>query len=176
MFGRTTYPCSQPSIITIPYASQPPKGCCPPERSIKTSVGYCCPVVIPDSIQAQAESSRIASKVKTVFTSSPASQNCGGPLIVQQTTPIVPGAPIPYVPAGAPAASITVQQRAAQVVAASVNPYNPATRFSQYFPQQPLLLHCQTVKYVKADTLPSVNVCRPIQRFTGLPNALVPPG
>jgi hypothetical protein len=67
----------------------------------------------------------------------------------------------------APAASFTVTNRAAQVVAAANNPYNPNTRFSQYFPPAPIP-YCPPVKYVIADTLPSVNTCRPIQRFTGV--------
>jgi len=177
MFGRTTYPCSQPSIITIPFASQTVY--CPPVRLNKTSVGMCRPVVIPDTIQAQAESSRIASKVKSVFMTAPATANCignggnGSSNVVQSTTPVTPGAPIPYATTGAPAASTTVQNQAAQVIAAATNPYNPATRFSQYFPPAPMP-YCPPVKYVKADTLPSVNTCRPIQRFTGIP-ALLPP-
>jgi len=172
MFGRTTYPCSQPSIITIPYASQ--TVCRPPVRVNKTSVGSCRPVVIPDSIQAQAESSRIASKVTSVFATTPATPNCvgnggnGSSNVNQSTTPVTPGAPIPYVPTGTLAASVTVQQQAARVVAVSMDPYNPATRFSQYFPPAPMP-YCRPVRYVKADTLPSVIQCRPIQRFTGSP-------
>jgi hypothetical protein len=137
-------------------------------------------VVIPDTIQAQAESSRIASKVKSVFTTVPTFPTCvnnnKGSSVQQSTSAVTPGAPIPYATTATPAASKTVQNRAAQVLAASTNPYNPVTRFAQYFPKQPPLFYCQTPTYVKADTLPSVNTCRPIQRFTGLPNALLPPG
>ena len=178
MYGRTTYPCSAPVLATIPFASQ--TVCVPVVRTQKTSMGYRCPVVIPDSIQAQAESSRIASKVKSVFMTAPASANCEGNSgsnqsnVLQSTTPVTPGAPIPYAPVGAPAASFTVANRAAQAVAISVNPFNPKTRFSQYFPPPPMP-YCPPVRYVKADTLPSVNTCRPIQRFTGIPAAAAPP-
>lgn len=178
VYGRTTYPCSAPTNVVIPFASR--TVCCPPEPKQKTPVGPCCPVVIPDTIQAQAESSRIASKVKSVFTTVPTYPNCvnnnGGASVQQSTSLLTPGAPIPYASTGAPAASKTVQSKAAQVVAASTNPYNPTTRFAQYFPKQPPLFYCETPRYVKADTLPSVNTCRPIQRFTGIPNALLPPG
>jgi len=171
MYGRTTYPCSAPTNVVIPFKSQ--TVCCPPVRLNKTSVGPCCPVVIPDSIAAQSESDRIASKVKSVFATTPAVADCVGGTgtgvnnVQQSTTPVTPGAPIPYISTSAPAASFTVTNRAAQVVAAANNPYNPNTRFSQYFPPAPIP-YCPPVKYVIADTLPSVNTCRPIQRFTGV--------
>ena len=180
MFNRPMRQCAGPVPYSIPLSGTPV--CCPPPFRKKTSVGYCCPVVIPDSIAAQSESSRIASHIGSVFLTSAAGAplcdgsgsegGSGGP--VQSVTTLTPGSPIPYTSVGTVAASLTVRQRAAQVVSASTNPYNPATRFSQYFPPAPIP-YCPPVRYVRADTLPSVNVCQPIRRFTGIPDALVPP-
>jgi hypothetical protein len=174
MYGRTTYPCNAMTNVSIPFKSYVPCNSTPVDN--KRSIGYVPPVRIPDSIAALSESDRMAKQecpaYVTQLTTAPfydcsGSSSFSGP----QTTivPVVPGTPTPSVAVGTTPASVTMSIRAQQVQQASTNPYNPATRFSQYFPPAPIP-YCRPMRYPSKDPLPSVNVCQPIRRFTGIPD------
>ena len=138
------------------------------------SVGYTPPVVtnvaaVPESVRVTAET--CPSLFVTTNVIAPCSANSTISVVTtnKQTTliPTVPGAPIPYVTVGTIPASRVVQGKAQAVVAQSVDPFNPNTRFSQYFPPAPIL-YCPPVRGPNTDPRPSVNVCQPIRRFTGV--------
>ena len=162
MYGRTTYPCNAMTNVVIPYLSR--TVCCPPSRPNKTSV-VCCPSPpIPDHIAARSESDRIASlhgPAKVRVASSPL---CGLPTVSTATILVRPGDTPPYMPVGTVPASTTTSRKQQQAV--------EAPRFSQYFPPAPIP-YCRPMRYPSNDSKPSVNVCLPIRRFTGIPT---PPG
>ena len=172
MYGRTTYPCNAMTNVTIPFLSQ--TTCAPPSRNAKTSVGYCPPVRVARA--ALSESDRIATIgagcMATVTQIAAGSCDQSGSSTGPQTTqvPIVAGCPPPYVPVGTVPASVSMRIQRDQVLAAENNPYNPATRFSQYFPPAPIP-YCRPIRYASNDSKPSVNTCLPIRRFTGIPGA-----
>jgi hypothetical protein len=85
------------------------------------------------------------------------------------SVPTIPGAPLPYVTVGTVPASVSVAAKGAAAAAAASNPYNPDTRFSQYFPPAPIP-YCPPARSPNTDPRPSVNQCMPIQRFTGVTN------
>ena len=72
---------------------------------------------------------------------------------------------MPYVEVGTTPAHLTTQQYATAAVANNFDPYNPATRFSQYFPPTPR-------PYICPERIPNNlpiprSVCVPVTRYEG---------
>jgi hypothetical protein len=169
MYGRTTYPCNAMTNVSIPFLSQ--TSCAPISRSNKTSIGYYPPVRI--GVAALSESDRIASLSCTAVVTQIAAGSCDGSQrsTGPQTTqvPVIPGGSLPYVAVGTVPASVSMGIQRDRVLATATNPYNPETRFSQYFPPAPIP-YCRPIRYPSNDPKPSVNTCLPIRRFTGIPD------
>lgn len=78
--------------------------------------------------------------------------------------PVYPGNTPPVVPVQTMPASITTQQRALSVTAVESDPYNPATRFAQYFPAPPIPYICPE-RIPNNYPLPSTRPCVGFTRF-----------
>ncbi len=78
--------------------------------------------------------------------------------------PVYPGNTPPVVPVQTMPASITTQQRAISVAAVESDPYNPATRFAQYFPAPPIPYICPE-RIPNNYPLPSTRPCVGVTRF-----------
>ena len=148
---------------------------CPVGRVTKAGNPYCPPTQSPGS--AKSESARMTEQqcrpawVTTQIgppcedaTSNPSS---GSPVsqTVRILVPVPVSGPMPYVSVGTVPARITTQQAATATVATAYDPYNPATRFRQYFPPAPL-------PYVCPERIPNnlpipTSVCIPVTRFEG---------
>jgi hypothetical protein len=94
-----------------------------------------------------------------VTSSSPVSQT------VRVLVPVAPSGPMPYVQVGTIPARISTQQAATATIATAYDPYNPATRFRQYFPPAP-------IPYVCPERIPNnlpipTSVCVPVTRYEG---------
>ena len=76
------------------------------------------------------------------------------------------GVPIPLVTVGTKSASRSQQERAYNIIFRQTNPYNPDTRFNQYFPPPPIPYVCPE-RLPSNDPLPSTAPCLPLQRFQG---------
>jgi hypothetical protein len=63
-------------------------------------------------------------------------------------------------------ASATVRKTVEQIKRNEVDPYNPVTRFSKYFPAPPLPYVCPE-RLPSKEPIPSTPECIPIQRFQG---------
>jgi len=132
--------------------------------SAEQNQNTCCENRVLNSIEglnsAIPESARlVAERCSTIIVS----VQSGGS--TQQTNvQLTPGAPIPYVDVGTKPASATTYQRGNNVLNIAIDPYNPATRFSQYFPPPPLPYVCP-VRMPSNDPKPSVRPCNPISRF-----------
>jgi hypothetical protein len=140
------------------------------------SIPYTPPVVT--NVAAVPESVRMAAEVcPTMFVTTNVSEVTGTNSTICMTPsnnqklsiPTIPGAPISYVTVGTVPASVSVQMRAQAAVLQTSDPFNTANRFAQYFPPAPIP-YCPPVRGPNTDPRPSVNVCLPIQRFTGIPN------
>lgn len=139
---------------------------CPIGRVTKDGNPYCPPVASPGS--AKSESARMAEQqCRTALVTTQLGPACGGP--VSQTVRVevrVPAAaPMPYVDVGTVPARITTQQAATAAISTGYDPYNPATRFRQYFPPAPL-------PYVCPERIPNnlpipTTVCIPVTRYEG---------
>lgn len=87
------------------------------------------------------------------------------------TSSFVLGAPIvatqpPVVNVGTTPASVTTTAAAVAASNAAVNTYNPATRFSQYFPPAPLpFMPPSMFRVPNNDPKPSVVTCTPLRRY-----------
>jgi hypothetical protein len=137
---------------------------CPPVPII-SSVLYCCPVSSPSS-GAKPESARmVVAPCKYAWIQSATSDPCN-PQPVVLSTIVSPGAPYPLVPVGTTPASKTIQQQKQILVNDASNPYNPETRFAQYFPAPPIP-YCPPTRIPNNDPKPSTRPCVPIQRFQG---------
>ena len=82
----------------------------------------------------------------------------------QLRVPVYPGNTPPVVPVQTMPASITTQQRAISVAAVESDPYNPATRFSQYFPAPPIPYICPE-RLPNNGPKPSTRPCVGFTRF-----------
>lgn len=126
------------------------------------------------------ESARIASSrcaMATATVTVPASGSCAvtNPQSNSQPSftpsnrvqiPVLPGSAPPAVNVGTTPASLTMLQAARTVLSQESNPYNPDTRFRQYFPTPPIPYQCPERipnNFPKSSTKP----CLPIQRFQG---------
>lgn len=162
--------------------------CCKPPARRKDSTPYCKPVISYG--QSLTESDRMAKEVcSTMYVTTYVGPSCltagsgngssgGGSSAentvasakVQTTVPVIPGGEIPYVEVGTIPASLTIRQTATNVVALANDPYNPATRFSQYFPPAPIPYICPE-RIPNNDPKPSTRDCIPITRFIGSKDA-----
>ena len=79
---------------------------------------------------------------------------------------VIPGTPPPYAVVQSVPASVTTRNNALTTVALSVDPYNPATRFSQYFPPPPIPAPCPVRPQVIQPPPLNIN-CVPVTRFKG---------
>jgi hypothetical protein len=73
---------------------------------------------------------------------------------------------IPYIPTTTTPASVTTSQLRANIQLSESNPYDPATRFRQYFPPAPLPYICPE-RIPNNEPKASTRPCLPIQRFHG---------
>lgn len=130
-----------------------------------------CPPVQGKEPGAIAESSRLTAQVAAC--GSAWVQTVPGPRcsvsepsgsIIRVAVP--PAGPLPVVEVRTTPASLTTQQAATATLFDATNPYDPATRFSQYFPPPPLPYECP-VRYPNNDPKPSVRDCVPVTRFMG---------
>ena len=138
------------------------------------SVGYTPPMktnvpAVPESVRMTNEACPSLFVTTNVIVPCASNSTISVVTTDKQTTlvPTVPGAPVSYVTVGTVPASQGVLAKAQAAVAQTTDPYNPATRFSQYFPPAPIP-YCPPVRGPNLDPRPSVNVCQPIRRFTGV--------
>jgi hypothetical protein len=144
-------------------------------RLTKAGNPYCPPVNSPG--QAIPESARIAeqqcspavvtTQIGPSCVDSTTTPNSGAPVsqTVRVLVPVPRAGPMPYVNVGTVPARITTQQAATAAVESSYDPYNPATRFRQYFPPAPL-------PYICPERIPNnlpipTSVCIPVTRYEG---------
>jgi hypothetical protein len=154
------------------YAKYRP--CPQPQQLAKTSVPFCPPAQAPGP-GAIPESTRMIrdqcpSAWVTTYQGPAAGETCGAPESLTTRTvrvqiPVALSAPMPYVEVGTTPASVTLQQTQTNTIAAASNPYDPATRFAQYFPPAP-------IPYICPERIPNnlplpPDVCVPITRFKG---------
>jgi hypothetical protein len=153
-------------------------GCPPQPKQILQPA--CCYNRLAGSSQSGAnpgaipESSRmLQQQCSTLWVTTVLPTNCvvgggGGSTVekVKISVPSNPGtAPVP-VPVSIAPASLTTQMKSADVLLAAQDPYNPATRFSQYFPPQPPGVECPE-RLPNRDPKPSTRDCVPVSRFHG---------
>jgi hypothetical protein len=148
---------------------------CPVGRVSKPSIPFCPPPPSPGS--AIPESARMAKQLcRTAIVTTQRGPACesassnptaGEPVsqTVRVVVPVPPGGPMPFVEVGTVPARITTQQAATAVVGTAYDPYNPATRFRQYFPPAPL-------PYVCPERIPNnlpipTSICIPVTRYEG---------
>jgi len=137
-------------------------GCAPVPN--KSSVPYCRPISSHGS-GAIPESVRMATGCNYAWIQTVTTNTCDPkPIIV--STIVNPGAPYPLVPVGTTPASRTIQQQKQILENDASNPYNPETRFSQYFPAPPIP-YCPPMRVPNNDPKPSTRECVPIRRFQG---------
>jgi len=88
------------------------------------------------------------------------------PQPVMISTIVATGTPMPLVVVASTPASATIQKQK-QIIANNVSdPYNPATRFAQYFPA-PSLPYEPPVRLPSNEPPASLQTCQPIRRFQG---------
>jgi len=85
---------------------------------------------------------------------------------LKTTIPVVPGADVPYMPVGTTPSSSTIQAKKKAIEDAVSDPYNPATRFAQYFPPQPPAYE-PPMFTPNNYPVPPLNTCLPPQVFQG---------
>lgn len=148
---------------------------CPVNRVTKAGNPYCPPTrspgsAIPESarmVEQQCRTAWVTTQIGPpceIATSNPTS---GSPVsqTVRVEVPVPASAPMPYVVVGTVPARITTQQAATATIASGYDPYNPATRFRQYFPPAPL-------PYVCPERIPNnlpipTSPCIPVTRYEG---------
>lgn len=116
----------------------------------------CCPSN-PGSGHSIPESVRIQSLSCEVRANTSESANTNIPLVVVNNTPV---------DVGTTRASFTSQQRVTTVLNGALNPYDPNTRFNQYFPAPPIPLACP-VRIPSNEPLPSIRPCVGVALFKG---------
>ena len=80
--------------------------------------------------------------------------------------PVIPGGPLPFATVGTVPASLTTQQQTQALQLVNSDPYNPATRFAQYFPTPPLP-YCPPPRLPTNEPPAPLFPCVPTQRFQG---------
>ena len=138
-------------------------GCSPVPT--KSSIPYCCPVPSPGH-GAIPESARISVEPCAFAWIQTTSTDPCNPRHIMISTIVSPGTSYPVMNVGTTPASQTIQQQK-QILANIVSdPYNPETRFAQYFPAPPLPYEPPT-RMPNNDPKPSTRTCQPIQHFQG---------
>lgn len=151
--------------------------CCPPQRRGPQTAACCIPrasSALPGSNPgAVPESTRIAQSgcgEAWVTTNVPLTcadtDSASATMRVQKIrVPTTPGTALPTVVVASTPASLTTQYKAAQVATTASDPYDPATRFAQYFPPQPPGAPCNPERI--PNPAPPERPCVPITRFHG---------
>lgn len=122
---------------------------------------------VPESVRLHAKD--CANVTVTVSDSSPL---YGLPIYAVENPPnrlylpVIPGYPMPMTEVGTTPASQTTQRRALVTQIVAKDPYDPDTRFTQYFPPKPVPYQCPA-RLPSNDPLPSVRICQPIRTFQG---------
>jgi len=134
-------------------------GCCPSRWNSIEGLHS----AIPESMRISAGACNPSSFQYSTFVTVPS----GDMNSLLTSVPIVAGGPIPYVDVGTTSASATTNQRGLNVVNAATNPYDPATRFSQYVPAlpRPYISSICPVRTPSNEPLPSSKPCIPITHF-----------
>lgn len=130
-----------------------------PSNAKRIVTKECCPVPPSPGPGAIPESARMASdQCSSLWLTTEAGQKI--------QVPFIPGTPPAYATVQSVPASVTTRQNATTTVALSADPYNPATRFSQYFPPPPIPLPCPVrPQVIQPPPMPAQ--CVPITRFKG---------
>jgi hypothetical protein len=141
---------------------------CPLNRVQKAGNPYCPPVQSPGS--AISESARLAqSQCRTAWVTTQKGPVCPSEEPISRTARIevvVPASgPMPYVEVGSIPASLTTQQAGTTVITNAYDPYNPATRFRQYFPPAPIPYECP--ERIPNNLPIPTSVCIPVTRYEG---------
>ena len=156
---------------------------CPPQPKLRFEAPYTPhqsspgPGAIPESVRVTSEqcnpvwlTTAVVPICQSTFTSpvvTPAGVQFPPTGRVQKIqVPFIPGTPPAYAVIQSVPASLTTRQNAIATVAQGANPYNPATRFSQYFPPAPVPLPCPIRPQV-VQPPPQPDNCDPITRFKG---------
>lgn len=156
---------------------------CPPQTG-GNSIPYCPPQRITSEKSAIPESARmIAQQCSTVYVTTLAGPNyctnellstntssgssgSTAPRVQKITVPVAKGAPLPIVEVGTIPQSVLIQQKAAEVMLTNSNPYNPATRFAEYFPPAPIPYVCPE-RIPNNFPQPSTRPCIDVTNFRG---------
>jgi len=140
------------TIITAPY--------CP----VQTQPGH---ETIPESVRMiteQCPTAWVTTLVTPLCTNTSSDPITATTQIIQ--VPVNTNTPPPYVDIRSTPASVTTRQQALTVLSQSSNPYDPSTRFNQYFPPQPPPPPCP-VRIPSNEPKISIPVCVPVTRFKG---------
>lgn len=149
--------------------------CCPPKTGAAL-IGSCCPLppIAGGSARPGAipESARLIAQrcpEMWVTTNEPISCANGdaassGTTRVQKIRVPTTTGTLPIVQVGTTLASVTTQYKATQVLNNASDPYDPATRFAQYFPPQPPVPPCPERI---PNPAPPDRPCVPNMRFHG---------
>jgi hypothetical protein len=86
--------------------------------------------------------------------------------VQKRLVPVNSNTPIPFVDVGTTPASVTTRQQSLTALSQSSNPYNPTTRFNQYFPPQPPPPPCP-IRIPSNEPKISIPPCIPVTRFKG---------
>jgi hypothetical protein len=129
------------------------------------SIPLCEPMPSPGP-GAVPESTRIAVEPCTTAWVAATPKSVCDPQPTKTQVAVIPGMPYPIVDVVTVAASKTIQQQKQALENLTSDPYNPATRFSQYFPAPPIP-YCPPTRVPNNDPKPSTQPCRTVVRFQG---------
>jgi len=142
---------------------------CPPApKRVPTSA--CCAAGAASKLPgsdpgAVPESVRIAEvKCGDIWTTQMIAKDCS--YTTQKVKLPIAGGSVPFTDVGTRPASVTTMMKGESARITTVDPYNPATRFSQYFPAPPLPYECPE-RIPNNDPKPSTRECLPLRRFRG---------
>lgn len=165
MYNRYKYCCPGPTPATL----RPSPSVCCPDRLAGSSKAGSNPGAIPESarvLKEQCPTAWVQTVVPTMCIDSDAA-NPGATVQVQKIqVPVQKGSMPPSVPVVTTPASVTSQLRSTAVLMNASNPYDPTTRFSQYFPPQPPGYECPE-RIPNNLPKPSTRDCVPVSRFHG---------
>ena len=142
------------------------RACPPPVKTIIT--GPCCPPPVQPGRDTIPESVRMMTqKCPNFYVTTLVTPVCNnGTTVEKRLVPVNSNTPIPCVAVGTTPASVTTRQQSLSVLSQSSDPYNPTTRFNQYFPPQPPPPPCP-IRMPSNEPKISIPVCVPITRFKG---------
>lgn len=111
------------------------------------------------------ESARIATmKCGDIWTSQTIAKDCS--YTTQKVKLPLAGGSVPFTDVGTRPASATTMMKGETARFTTSDPYDPVTRFSQYFPAPPLPYVCPE-RIPNNDPKPSTRECLPLRRFRG---------